>query len=98
MATTVYSVLIRSALILATFGGTPYFDLDFHLESDIGGQNEIDFLNQRVGIELITSFWHKTVRKKSINTGFFFLSTEYTDVSTKSSFSQESLELQSRFW
>ena len=82
-----------SALILATFWGTPYFDPDFDLENEIGGQNELDFRNQRVEIELITTFWHERVKKKSPYTGIF-QSTEYTVVSTKSPFSQESLQLQ----
>ena len=87
-----------SALILATFWGTPYFDLDLDLENDIGGQNEVDFRNPRVGDELITSFWHETARKTIHSIPDFFLSTEYTAVATLSSFSQESLKQQSWFW
>ena len=52
------------ALILAMLWGTPYFDLDFHFENDIAGQDELDFRNRRVGVDLITWFWHETARKK----------------------------------
>ena len=42
-----------------------------------GGQNELDFGIQRAEIELINSFCHDTVRKKSPFMSDF-LSTEYT--------------------
>ena len=50
-------------VILVMLWGTPYFDLDFQLEKDTGGQDELDFQNQCVRIELITSFWQETVQK-----------------------------------
>ena len=37
-----------------------YFDPDFDRENEIGSQNELDFRNQRVGIELIATFWHES--------------------------------------
>ena len=40
-----------------------YFDLDFDLENEIGGQNELDFRSKRVGIGLISLFWYETTKK-----------------------------------
>ena len=69
-----------SALILATFWGTPYFDLDFDLENDIGGQNDLDFRNQRAPLYQIGMFSSDSegVQKPMVKK---FLSTEYQIIS-----------------
>ena len=58
-------------LILATFLGTPSFDLDFHAENDVPGQNGLDFWNQRVEIDQRSLFWHDPVEKNSTVYDFF---------------------------